>query len=571
MSQDSSSWHVVLPGWEMRHDLGLQAMSDLSPDTKALHVLILDQDLSVCTTVKQMLDAQGFEATSVNQPEQALDELRFGRHTVLIMEQCAQSSQTLDLLEKIRHSSPYVQMIFHTQGCSIEVAQQALKLDVFAIVEKSGNTDELLRTVYRAIHQYDTLAIQRCEMRFATIVNDLSDMVIRYLPDGTITFANRIFLDFFGLTAMEAIGKQVYDYIQPAKPIPLKTLLKQFSPHNAVITSDIKIQLSPVREIWFRWTMRAIYDQQNRIEEIQSTLHDITDAIYGERYLLSRVELSNNQLDETHKLLAQEIASHQKAQKRLQQHEAELAHVARLSIMGEMASSIAHELNQPLAAIANYTRGCIKRLERTENVDPNIVQAMEAAAQQSDRAGQILRRLRNMVQKRPTQKQPLPLQQIFDEVQQLILPVIHNHGMKLNVINELGDQLVNVDSIQIQQVFINLTRNAIEAMTPITQQRNLITVKMHRLDKATIKVDVMDQGHGLEGQNPAQLFDMFVSTNPEGLGIGLAICRTIIESHGGSCQADDLPDGGTIFGFTLPIFKPEQLQVAGLRQTFDEN
>ena len=521
------------------------------PKTTPQHVLVLDEDVACGQSTSLLLEQQGFTVTTVCDPQEALNTLRFDPPILLIMGQCDKPQQTLDLLKQVIKSSPHVQIILHCDECSFETAQKALSLQVFAIVEKSQDTEQLLKTVHRAVHQYDALALQRSEMRFATIVNDLSDMVIRYLPDGTITFANRVFMDLFELTAIQLKGKQVFEFIQPAQPANLKQLLKQFTPHNTVHTMDVKMQLPSNREAWFRWTNRAIYDNQANIQEIQSALHDITDAIYSERYLLSRIAQSTNQLDETHKRLSEEIASHQKAQNQLRQHEAELAHVARLNIMGEMASSIAHELNQPLAAIANYTRGCIKRLERVQDLPPAILQAMEAAARQSDRAGQILRRLRDLVQKRPTQTQTHTMDEIFEEVQQFILPLLQNHGMELSVTNELTDQRVNVDSIQIQQVFINLIRNAIEAMTPVTADHTLITVHLHQTDNDTITVNIIDQGHGLEDKDPAHLFDMFVSTNPQGMGIGLAICRTIIEAHGGGCHAANHPDGGAVFSFTL--------------------
>ncbi len=528
-------------------------MSDTLPQTTSQHVLILDEDASIRQTLSQLLEQQGFTVTGVGDPQQALETLRFTQTILLIMSQCAEPQETLDFLEQVKKSAPHVQVILYTGECSFEIAQRALNLQVSAIVEKSEDTGQLIKTVHRAVHQYDALALQRSEMRFATIVNDLSDVVIRYLPDGTITFANRVFMDLFELSAIQLKGKQIFEFIQPSQPLNLRQLLKQFTPHNTVHTMDVKMHLPSQRQAWFRWTNRAIYDNQDRIQEIQSALHDITDAIYSERYLLSRVAQSTSQLDETHKRLSEEIASHQQAQSRLRQHEAELAHVARLNIMGEMASSIAHELNQPLAAIANYTRGCIKRLERVEDLPPAILQAMEAAARQSDRAGQILRRLRDLVQKRPTQKQTHTLEEIFQEVEQFILPLLQNHGIELSVRNDLAEQRVHVDSIQIQQVFINLIRNAIEAMTPVQRDHNLITVHFHGQDENTLTVDIIDQGRGLEDKNPAHLFDMFVSTNPQGMGIGLAICRTIIEAHGGGCYAVNHPQGGAVFSFTLPV------------------
>lgn len=522
-------------------------------ETKPTHILILDKDPDVHAQTKSLLNAQGITANSVYNAQDALHELRFCRHNVLLMDMFGDQEQTLSLIKTVHQSISHVQIILYTSQCSFEIARHALNMGVFAYVDKSDNNQELLSTIHRAIHHHDAMALHRSEMRFATIVNDLSDMVIRYMPDGKIIFANRVFLDVYNLSSMQLTGRHICEFIEPAQPFELENLIDQFSPHNTVVTFDVQMKIPPSHETWFRWTNRAIYDDENQLQEIQSAMHDITDAIYSERYLLSRVALSTNQLDQTHKRLAQEIADHQLTQDCIRQREAELAHVARLNIMGEMASSIAHELNQPLAAIANYTRGCVKRLERIKDIPPAILQAMEAAARQSDRAGQILRRVRELVQKRSTYTQPLHLAQIFQEVHELLDPVIQNQGLTLDVTNDLKVQLVNVDSIQIQQVFINLIRNAIDAMKPSVAGKNCIRIHMYANDVNLAQIDVIDQGHGLRGEDPDHLFDMFFSTRSEGMGMGLAICRTIIESHGGQCHAMDHPNGGAVFGFSLPL------------------
>lgn len=531
-------------------------MSEWQHDTIPTHILVLDRDQCVHTQIRDMLNQQGIVANAAFTAEDAINELRYGRYTVLVMDMLDDRTQTVELIRNLHHNVSHIQIILHTDQNCFETAKLALNLGVFAYVEKSDNQAELLATIHRAIHQSDTMALRRSEMRFATIVNDLSDMVIRYQPDGRITFANRVFLDLFNLTTMQLTGRHICEFIEPTQSFELDQLLEQFSPHNAVVTMDVKMKIPRSSETWFRWTNRAIYDQDNTLQEIQSALHDITDAIYSERYLLSRVALSANQLDMTHKQLAEEIANHRKTQNCIRQREAELAHVARLNIMGEMASSIAHELNQPLAAIANYTRGCVKRLENMDNIPPAIVQAMESAAKQSERAGHILRRLRDLVQKRSTHIQPMYLTRIFEEVSELLAPVIVNEGIKLQVNSKLDSQLVNVDSIQIQQVFINLIRNAVDAMKPVKPDQNKITINMVATPDNMAKIEVIDQGHGLKGETPEHLFDMFFSTRDQGMGMGLAICRTIIESHGGQCFASDHPDGGAVFGFTLPIHHP---------------
>lgn len=546
-------------------------MCEISQNTTPMRVMVLDADEAARSRVASELQRQGIEVTVLEDTNQAMVQLHLGRHEVLIVDMPFEDPQALRVLLNIRQTAPVLQIILHTSHSSFEMARHALNLGIFAYVEKSDDLQELMTTVHRAIHQYDAMALHRSEMRFATIINDMSDMVIRYLPDGSISFANRVFLDVFGLSTMDVSGRLVYEFVEATQREKLSDMLSRFTPHNTVVSMDVQMQLPTGRDAtWFRWTNRAIYDEQQQLQEIQSALHDITDVVYSERYLLSRVAQSSAQLNQTHQRLAEEIANHQVAQSRIQQRESELAHAARLNIMGEMASSIAHELNQPLAAIANYTRGCVKRLERMPDIPPAIVHAMEAAAKQSDRAGHILRRLRDLVQKRSTYHQPVHMQGILSDVIELLEPSIAREGITLVVDNQLDQHLVNVDSIQIQQVLINFIRNAMDAMKPVQRERNQIVVHIGEADHGQIRVEVRDQGHGLGEMDPNHLFDMFVTTRSEGMGMGLAICRTIIESHGGQCHGTNRPEGGAVFSFTLPLCRDGLMSENSLGQAMVE-
>jgi PAS domain S-box-containing protein len=526
-------------------------MSELSQNTMPMRVLILDEDSQNRCRIASVFQAYGIEPTTVLTLDDAINELRFGCHAVIVVNLSEDKDVHFSEVERILAQAPHAQIVLFSTQCTFANARKAIDKGAFACLLKSDKLDELLLTVYRAMHQFDARALHRSEMRFATIINDLSDMVLRYLPDGTITFANQIFLDCFELRPMDLNGRLIYEFVEASERCSLSALLEQFSPHNTVITTDVQMIMPQGRHNWYRWTNRAIFND-DKVQEIQSALHDITDAVYSERYLISRMAHSSAQLDQTHERLAHEIAEHQITQKRIRQREAELAHVARLNIMGEMASSIAHELNQPLAAIANYSRGCIKRLERIDTLPPAILQAMEATSRQAQRAGEIMRRLRDLVQRRDTMHELVQLRTVLAEVMEILESSLVNHGIKLQIDDELGEQYVQIDVIQIQQVFVNLIRNAIEAMKPVTPERNSIRLHIYFNASDKIQVDVIDQGCGLGATDPSDLFDMFVSNRSEGLGLGLSICRTIIETHGGQCEAHNRPEGGAVFSFTLP-------------------
>jgi len=243
----------------------------------------------------------------------------------------------------------------------------------------------------------------------------------------------------------------------------------------------------------------------------------------------------------------------QQAHDNAQQHQADLAHVARLGTMGEMASGLAHELNQPLTAIVNYTRGCVRRLSGKKVEDlPAIVNAMEHSCSEAERAAEIIRRMRELVNKELPRREANDINDIIEVVIKLVQPKIkENH---VSIIRELVQKppKVFVDRIQIEQVLINLLNNAIDAMkdTPILKREIII---QSRYDKEVVQVKVFDRGSGLPNNMRSDVFEPFFSTKNEGMGMGLSISRSIMEAHNGNLNAEQRELGGSIFSFTIPI------------------
>ncbi|MGF6312915.1 two-component system sensor kinase FixL [Bradyrhizobium sp. i1.8.4] len=237
-------------------------------------------------------------------------------------------------------------------------------------------------------------------------------------------------------------------------------------------------------------------------------------------------------------------------ERRLQELQSELVHVSRLTAMGEMASSIAHEINQPLSAITNYMRGA-KALLSSDKPDANrIGDALEHAAQQALRAGDIIKRLRDFVAKGETQhtvENPLTL---LEEAVALALLGAREQGVRVAIRSDRDLPSIIVDKIQIQQVALNLIRNAIEAMACCPRRE--LTVGVAKVD-GLARFTVADTGPGISPDIADRLFEPFVTTKEHGMGVGLSICRTIIGSHGGHIVAEANPGGGTVFQFTLPF------------------
>lgn len=246
-----------------------------------------------------------------------------------------------------------------------------------------------------------------------------------------------------------------------------------------------------------------------------------------------------------------DLTEHQQTQARLQELQSELVHVSRLSAMGEMASALAHELNQPLAAISNYMKGSRRLLAGSS--DPNtakIESAMDRAAEQALRAGQIIRRLRDFVSRGESEKRVESLSKLIEEAGALGLAGAREQNVQLRFSLNPSADLVLADRVQIQQVLVNLFRNALEAMAQ-SPQRELVVINRNVADDM-IEVEVSDTGSGFQDDVIPNLFQTFFTTKETGMGVGLSISRSIIEAHGGRMWAESNEAGGATFRFTLP-------------------
>jgi two-component system sensor kinase FixL len=246
-----------------------------------------------------------------------------------------------------------------------------------------------------------------------------------------------------------------------------------------------------------------------------------------------------------------DLTEQHQTQAQLQELQSELAQVSRLSAMGEMASTLAHELNQPLVAISSYAKGCRRLLDREGvTVPPGTKEALDQVAEQALRAGQIIRRLREFVSRGETEKRIEPVSRLIEEASALALVGAREQGVSAHVRLDPRVQSVLADRVQIQQILVNLMRNAREAMQE-SQQRELI-IEAKPVTQETVEIMVSDSGPGISEAVADKLFQPFVTTKPTGMGVGLSICRTIAEAHGGQLTVERNRLGGATFRLTLP-------------------
>ena len=245
-----------------------------------------------------------------------------------------------------------------------------------------------------------------------------------------------------------------------------------------------------------------------------------------------------------------DLTERQKTEARLQELQSELVHISRLTAMGEMASALAHELNQPLSAITNYMKGSRRLLEQTTDERAGVVrEAIDSAAEQALRAGQIIRRLRDFVARGESEPRVESMAKLVEEASALALVGIKDQGIHVRFQLSRSNDLVLADKVQIQQVLLNLIRNAIEAMHDSPRRELLISTTP--AEDEMLMTSVADTGAGINPEVSAQLFRPFVTTKRQGMGVGLSISRTIIEAHGGRIWIEPNPGGGTVFRFTV--------------------
>jgi two-component system sensor kinase FixL len=247
-----------------------------------------------------------------------------------------------------------------------------------------------------------------------------------------------------------------------------------------------------------------------------------------------------------------DLTERQETEARLQELQSELVHVSRLTAMGEMASALAHELNQPLSAIANYLRGARRLLDRGEPADSaRLSEALDKAGDQALRAGDVIHRLRDFIGRGETERRIESLSKLIEEASALALVGVKELGVRVTMRFDPKADLVLADRVQIQQVVINLLRNAIDSMRGAAGPR--LEVRLARDGSGFARVTVSDTGSGLSDEVLGRLFEPFLTTKKDGMGVGLSICRTIVEAHGGSIWAKNNDDGvGATFAFTLP-------------------
>jgi two-component system sensor histidine kinase TtrS len=363
------------------------------------------------------------------------------------------------------------------------------------------------------------------EKRHALILNSVADGIYGVDLNGKSTFVNKAMENITGWSEEDLIGKNQHAILHhthqdgslhPAGECPVYATHRDNA--SRFIKDDIFWKKNG-ESISVEYSSTPIRDEQGRATGSVVVFRDIT---------------KRKQIEE-----------------KIREHQAQLAHVARLNTVGEIASGIAHELNQPLTAITANSRACVRMMETGPKQAERCADIMEKIAGQAERAGKIIRQIRHFVHKDQPEQHLVPVQNLLDTVVEFIGPEAQRSGVQLNIAVEDTIKTVYAQEIQIEQVLLNIVHNAVEALRETTQSHKQIAIDVILVDTGVVRFTISDSGPGLNTDYADQIFDPFITTKSEGMGLGLSISKGIIEAHHSELRVQST-SSGACFSFELP-------------------
>jgi PAS domain S-box-containing protein len=367
-------------------------------------------------------------------------------------------------------------------------------------------------------------ALRESERSARSVIDGIAGLVAIVTPNGEIETVNRQCVEYFGRSLEEQKDWVTTDMVHPED---LPHMIENF---RRAIASEIPYHFEQrLRRFdgeyrWFDTRGSAVRDDSGRIARWYVLLTDIEDRT--------------------------------RALARLDQMQSDFAHMNRVSMMGELAASLSHEITQPIAAARNYARAALNFLDRQQPELGEVKKALGSIVSAADRSGEIIGRIRDHIKKAPPRKDRFDLNHAIDEVIALARSAIIRNGVSVQTVLAEGLAPVQGDRVQLQQVVLNLVLNAIEAMGSVEAGTRELLISTEQDQTQGALVAVRDSGPGLDQENLERVFEAFYTTKTRGMGMGLSICRSIIDAHGGRLWAEANEPRGAVFQFTLP--EPER-------------
>ena len=407
----------------------------------------------------------------------------------------------------------------------IEQTQRNLNVELESRIRQ--RTEALRKsdlTLQEQIHErkriFEELLI--ADARWRSVVEGAPDVILVVEPDGRISYANRPIPPF---DKDEVVGKSLLEVIPADYHRRTRELMRSVLKTGQSVTDELIVAGPDGAQTWY----------SSRIGAVKRA---------GETVALT--------------IVSRDITRQKRVEEESRRRQQELAHVSRLTTMGEMAAVLAHELNQPLAAIANFAAGCLRRL-RSGRLDENeLIEALGGIREQADRASERIQTIRRFVQARETSREPLNLSDLVTDAVELAQIEAQRQGVTVAVSSARRLPRIVGDGIQIEQVLLNLIINAIEAAAGTEQGPRTVQIETSLGPDGTVQTCVTDSGPGLPADYQNWIFEPFQSTKPDGLGMGLSISQTLVEANGGRLWAEPADSGGAAFFVSFPPWPGER-------------
>lgn len=366
---------------------------------------------------------------------------------------------------------------------------------------------------------------QPAEDLYRRVVATQTELICRYLPDTTLTFVNDAYCRFFNRTREELIGTPFASFLDEAYGRKAREHVRSLTERPRIHSHIEWSELPDGTLSWTKWTDSPIFDDSGRVVEIQSTGHDVTDLKLAE----------------------------QEARQRREQ----VTHLTRVAMLGELSSALAHELYQPITAVLTNAQVAEYLLSRDPPDLDEVREIVRDIIADDIRASEVISRLRSLLKPGHQGFETFDMSGVIADVVTLVRGQLTERRVELVQRIAPDLPLVTGDRVQLQQVLLNLLVNACDAMSGTDPTERVLTIEADCADEC-VRVAVTDCGCGLSAEVADRLFEPFVTTKPDGLGLGLSICRSIVRSHGGRLVARNNPKRGATVEFTVPIAKAPQ-------------
>ncbi|ABA58172.1 PAS/PAC sensor hybrid histidine kinase [Nitrosococcus oceani ATCC 19707] len=545
------------------------ANSNIVPKINLLLIEDNPGDVRLVQLALQEVTGVKFETTAVERLSQALSLLEHQQFDAILLDLTLPDCHGLHTFSQVKEAAPQLPIVVLSGLSNEELAIEAVKLGAqdylvkgqsnnqlagralrYAVERKQTETvlrqarDELeQRIAERTAHlkkancqlqqeilqRKRTEALLRKERDFSSMILDTADVLVVILnSQGQIVRLNRAFQKISGYPSEEAQGRYLWEltYFPDQIKKDTREKLKQWQTPNTPKKHESYWQAKTGERYLIAWSSTALFAPSGALDYVIYTGIDITEQRQAE-------DLARQRL-------------------------LELAHISRLSTLGEMAAQIAHELNQPLGAITTYSDICLRTLEPQTSKHQPLRDILEEIATQAERGGKIIRHLRNLIHKKEQRWASLAINELIRETVGIMQAEARWQNITIKLDLQTSLPSITADSLLLQQVFLNLMRNAFDAMiaNPCNGDRQ-IRIKTSWIKKTAIEIQIQDTGPGLPDNLKQKIFEPFFTTKTEGMGMGLPICQSIIEAHGGWLLATDNKHGGAVFQLRLPIISPK--------------